>query len=337
MCALKINLAGHELRLGSRGVQDDSLGVIEMHDRGQHDHAQRQHGDGEDFAGAQGQGTRWRSLRLRLRESWIRASHVVLVWRRARRVPEPFDRGRSIRPIKSPRQLRGPRSTRQSCTVKSSNLSARTPNRRPCLPSQCRLSTWRYGGIDSGGRVGALGTHLATYPAGSSRKKFSNIEPKGDDMKHRVLIADDDESARAGVAALLTAWGYEVDEAVDGKEALDRAQTFSAPVLLTGETGTGKELVARTIHQMSNRAKGPFVAVNCSAIPETLLESELFGHEKGAFTGALERRAGYFELADSGTIFLDEITEMSPSLQAKYLPVLQDGVIRPLGGQAGTA
>jgi transcriptional regulator with PAS, ATPase and Fis domain len=117
---------------------------------------------------------------------------------------------------------------------------------------------------------------------------------------------------------------------------IDLAATSSAPVLLTGETGTGKELVARTIHQMSSRAKGPFVAVNCSAIPETLLESELFGHEKGAFTGALERRAGYFELADSGTIFLDEITEMSPSLQAKYLRVLQDGVIRRLGGKAET-
>ena len=79
--------------------------------------------------------------------------------------------------------------------------------------------------------------------------------------------------------------------------------------------------------------EGPFVAVNCSAIPETLLESKLFGHENGAFTGALERRAGYFELAAAGTIFLDEITEMSPALQAKYLRVLQDGAIRRLGGK----
>jgi len=95
----------------------------------------------------------------------------------------------------------------------------------------------------------------------------------------------------------------------------------------------GQELVARTIHEMSARGKGPFVAVNCSAIPETLLESELFGHEKGAFTGALGKRAGYFELAATGTIFLDEITEMSPALQAKYLRVLQDGVIRRLGAK----
>jgi transcriptional regulator with PAS, ATPase and Fis domain len=99
-----------------------------------------------------------------------------------------------------------------------------------------------------------------------------------------------------------------------------------------GETGTGKELVARTIHELSHRAKGPFVAVNCSAIPETLLESELFGHEKGAFTGAMARRPGYFELADGGTIFLDEIAEMSSNLQAKYLRVLQDSQVRRIGG-----
>src|SRR5262245_30083085 len=115
---------------------------------------------------------------------------------------------------------------------------------------------------------------------------------------------------------------------------IDQAAPTSAPVLITGETGTGKELVARTIHELSPRVKQQFVAVNCSAIPETLLESELFGHEKGAFTGAMERRAGYFELADAGTIFLDEITEMSPGLQAKYLRTLQDGAVRRLGGKA---
>ncbi|HSL50115.1 MAG TPA: sigma 54-interacting transcriptional regulator [Candidatus Deferrimicrobiaceae bacterium] len=106
-----------------------------------------------------------------------------------------------------------------------------------------------------------------------------------------------------------------------------------APVLLLGETGTGKELAARTIHELSPRAKGPFVGVNCSAIPETLCESELFGHEKGAFTGALARRPGYFELAGGGTIFLDEIAEMSAALQAKYLRVLEDGAVRRLGGR----
>jgi DNA-binding NtrC family response regulator len=269
-------------------------------------------------------------------------------------------------------------------------------------------------------------------------------------MKQRILIADDDEAGRSGLAALLSTWGYEVQEAVDGKDALERAPVFRpslviadvvmpvidgngllkpsaaavpeaavilltghgsietavcamregaydyltkpvdprrlrvlvekavekvqvnrevtvlrrqlresrglgtllgvspamqevyrlvemaapspAPVLVLGETGTGTELVARTIHQLSQRAKGPFIAVNCSAIPETLLESELFGHEKGAFTGALSRRPGYFELADGGTIFLDEIAEMSSNLQAKYLRVLQDGQVRRVGG-----
>jgi DNA-binding NtrC family response regulator len=270
-------------------------------------------------------------------------------------------------------------------------------------------------------------------------------------MKHRVLIADDDDSARSGLADLLSGWGFEVEQAIDGKDALEKASVFgpsvviadlvmpaldgvallkplaelcpnavvilltghatvetavaamregaydyltkpvdsrrlrvlldkavergevqrevvllrrqlrasrgfgplfgasrpmqevyrlielagasSAPVLITGETGTGKELVARTIHQMSDRGKGPFVAVNCSAIPETLMESELFGHEKGAFTGAHERKAGYFELADGGTIFLDEITEMSQALQVKYLRVLQDNLVRRIGGK----
>jgi DNA-binding NtrC family response regulator len=113
----------------------------------------------------------------------------------------------------------------------------------------------------------------------------------------------------------------------------EMAAPTSAAVLISGESGTGKELVARTIHDLSPRRKGPFVAVNCSAIPETLLESELFGYERGAFTGAADRRAGYFELADKGTIFLDEIAEMSPALQAKYLRVLQEGTLRRLGGK----
>lgn len=106
----------------------------------------------------------------------------------------------------------------------------------------------------------------------------------------------------------------------------------NATVLILGETGTGKEYLAKTIHYQSNRADGPFVKVNCAALPETLLESELFGHEKGAFTHAVTRRIGRFEAANHGTIFLDEIGEMSPSTQAKLLRVLQEKQFERLGG-----
>ena len=271
-------------------------------------------------------------------------------------------------------------------------------------------------------------------------------------MTQRILIADDQEASRKGLAALVATWGYEVDDAGDGEEALakaieenpavvitdlvmpkmdglgllkalqaelpftmviiltahgtietavgatkdgaydyltkpvdvarlrllvekaiekgealrevnvlrrrvkavwghgrlvgtskamqavfrqiDLAAPTSAPVLISGESGTGKELAARTLHELSPRSQGPFVAVNCAAIPDTLLESEIFGHEKGAFTGALDRRIGCFELAHQGTLFLDEISEMSPSLQAKFLRILQDGSLKRIGGKS---
>lgn len=270
-------------------------------------------------------------------------------------------------------------------------------------------------------------------------------------MKQRVLVADDEASSRKGLKALLSNWGYEVEEASDGEEALQRAVAFlpavvvadlvmpkldglgflkgireelpfttviiltghgtietavdamkhgaydyltkpvdvprlkiliqkalekgeavrevtllrrrlkevwgfgkmvgksnamqevyrlidlaaptAAPVLISGESGTGKELAAHILHELSPRSQRAFVAVNCSAIPETLLESEIFGHERGAFTGAMERRVGCFELANEGTIFLDEIAEMSPATQAKFLRILEDGSVRRLGGK----
>jgi DNA-binding NtrC family response regulator len=111
-----------------------------------------------------------------------------------------------------------------------------------------------------------------------------------------------------------------------------QAAPSSATVLILGESGTGKELVARFIHEHSSRAKAPFVAVNCSAIPETILEAELFGHEKGSFTGAFARREGRFARASGGTLFLDEIGELSPSVQVKLLRVLQEGEYEPVGG-----
>ncbi|HZS52852.1 MAG TPA: sigma-54 dependent transcriptional regulator [Bryobacteraceae bacterium] len=268
-----------------------------------------------------------------------------------------------------------------------------------------------------------------------------------------VLIVDDEESQRAPLAAMISAWGFHVETAADGQEALERLASFSANVIVTdlmmprmdgfelmkrlnsdgemppaivltafgnietaiqtihdlgafwflekpiqpaalrvlleraasqsqlsqeaerlqrqlsysgvlvdmvgtspqmqqvfttiqqvapskaavlvaGESGTGKELVARAIHQLSPRRTGPFVAINCAAMPETLMESELFGHEKGAFTGALERRAGCFELAQHGTLLLDELAEMPSGTQAKLLRVLEDSRVRRLGGKS---
>jgi DNA-binding NtrC family response regulator len=116
-------------------------------------------------------------------------------------------------------------------------------------------------------------------------------------------------------------------------QMVEQAAPTAASILISGESGTGKELIAQTVHQLSQRNNQPFVPLNCAAIPDTLLESELFGHEKGAFTGAITRRQGAFELANRGTLFLDEIAEMTPATQAKLLRVLQERTFRTLGGQ----
>jgi two-component system response regulator AtoC len=131
-----------------------------------------------------------------------------------------------------------------------------------------------------------------------------------------LILADDDESMR------------------EVRDVIEQVADTDITVLIRGESGTGKELVARTLHRLSARRDKPFVKVNCAALPSELLESELFGFEKGAFTGAQRRKLGKFEYADRGTIFLDEIGEMSPALQAKLLQVLQDGEFSRLGGES---
>ncbi len=122
----------------------------------------------------------------------------------------------------------------------------------------------------------------------------------------------------------------------DVMRVVEQVSPSMASVLITGETGSGKEILARTIHRLSPRCNRPFIAINCSAIPESLMESEIFGHERGAFTGAAERRLGCFELADGGTLLLDEIGEMPAPTQAKLLRVLEDHKVRRLGSKTET-
>ncbi len=124
---------------------------------------------------------------------------------------------------------------------------------------------------------------------------------------------------------------------VDLVRLIDRVAPGDATVLICGESGTGKELVAKAVHQKSARSGGPFVAVNCAALPSELLESELFGHERGAFTGARQTREGLLRQADQGTLFLDEVAEMSADMQVKLLRVLQERQVRPIGGQREVA
>ena len=149
-------------------------------------------------------------------------------------------------------------------------------------------------------------------------------------LERRSLLNARDRLAREAPALAPLSYGDPVMAPV--VESLRRVARTNSTVLLAGESGTGKELAARTLHAWSDRADGPFVAVNCAAISESLLESELFGHEKGAFTGATAARRGRIELADGGTFFLDEIGEMKQELQAKLLRVLQDRRFERVGG-----
>ncbi len=161
-----------------------------------------------------------------------------------------------------------------------------------------------------------------------------------DELRLRILRFDERRALEAELDAARDELAHRdpssiiIGRAPNMVRLLDLVETISdsdAPVLITGESGTGKELVAKTVHRLSGRRDGPFVAVNCAAFPETLLEAELFGHERGAFTGAVKARDGRFMAAKRGTLFLDEIAEIPPMAQAKLLRVLQEGLIEPLG------
>jgi len=149
-------------------------------------------------------------------------------------------------------------------------------------------------------------------------------------LERRALVTARDRAAREAPSLPPLTYGDPAMTPV--VEALRRVARTDSSVLLLGESGTGKEVAARTLHAWSGRAQGPFVAVNCAAVPDALLESELFGHEKGAFTGAVGSRRGRLELAEGGTFFLDEIAEMTPAVQAKLLRVLQDRRYERVGG-----
>jgi DNA-binding NtrC family response regulator len=161
-----------------------------------------------------------------------------------------------------------------------------------------------------------------------------------DELRHLMARVTERRFLKGEVQSLRTRLGEElsVNELVGNaspmqrvKEIISKVATTDSPVLIEGESGTGKELVAAAIHRLSSRSKGPFIPVNCSAIPEDLLESEFFGHVRGAFSGAVSDALGLFRGANDGTIFLDEIAELSPGLQVKLLRVLQEMQVRPVG------
>ena len=151
--------------------------------------------------------------------------------------------------------------------------------------------------------------------------------------KERSRLAAENELLRAGETFRFGEIVGATDEMRRLFATVERVAATDASVVITGETGTGKELVARAIHARSKRSERPFIKVNCGALVETLLESELFGHEKGSFTGAIKRKLGRFELADTGTLFLDEVGDVSPSVQLKLLRVLQERELERVGGE----
>ncbi len=155
-------------------------------------------------------------------------------------------------------------------------------------------------------------------------EQFSKAAAAGDRAAEREAAGSGEESGRFGMIGMSAPMLATYD-------LIERVAASNVAVLIQGETGTGKELVAKALHLASARAKKPFLAENCAAIPANLLESELFGHTKGAFTGAVAERPGHFVAADGGTVFLDEIGDMPVEMQAKLLRVLEQGEVRPVG------
>jgi transcriptional regulator with GAF, ATPase, and Fis domain len=176
--------------------------------------------------------------------------------------------------------------------------------------------------------AGPIAAHWSKMPAGraltrpvtGNRQRLPSTQTPGTSLDSDGSLGEQVIGAERGLQQVF--------------ERIDLVARSDAPVLLLGETGSGKEVVARAVHRGSPRASGPFVRVNCGAIPAELIDSQLFGHEKGSFTGATERRSGWFERADGGTLLLDEVAELSPAAQVRLLRVLQDGSLERVGGQA---
>jgi len=181
-------------------------------------------------------------------------------------------------------------------------------------------------GLD--GLIRVLAPPCAAMLANQQRWRALNSEREAAEAERRALLQ---RLKRPGLNDAIVGADAGLREVM---EAVAQVAPADAPVLILGETGTGKEVVARAVHAHSRRAKGPFLRVNCGAIPPELIDSELFGHERGSFTGAVGTRKGWFERADGGTLFLDEIGELPPAAQVRLLRVLQDGSFQRVGGEA---